>query len=237
MRSSTKFPDPLRALAQIEERKAEQDGEEQHLEDVADLEDPRRSCLAEACVGATDEGADDAVGNDVQDEVDRPNLPGRVRIALGLRGLLRCERDVRKARAGEPDAADRKAHDQRQSRNRLEIDERLQPNPADAAGFLDMGDARDDRAEDERRDRHLDELDETPTEELDPIIGRKGGEEPSDERAENDRDEHLDVERRIPVTTFCSHRSPPMGPGLGRGLRTQSCARSRGSRKVTHSAV
>ena len=92
--------DSLRALAQIEERKAEQDGEEQHLEDVADLEDPRRSCLAEACVGATDEGADDAVGNDVQDEVDRPNLPGRVRIALGLRGLLRCERDVRKACAG-----------------------------------------------------------------------------------------------------------------------------------------
>jgi hypothetical protein len=77
-------PDPLRALAQIEERKAEQDREEQHLEHVADLEDPRRSCLAEACVGATDEGADDAVGNDVQDEVDRPNLPGRVRIALGL---------------------------------------------------------------------------------------------------------------------------------------------------------
>src|ERR1700733_16067615 len=93
-----------------------------------------------------------------------------------------------------------------------------------------MGDARDNRAEDERRDRHLDELDETPTEELDPIIGRKGGKEPSDERAENDCDEHLDVERRIPVTTSCSHRSPPMGPGLGRGLRTQSCARSRGRR-------
>ena len=47
----------------------------------------------------------------------------------------------------------------------------------------------------------LDELDETPTEELDRIVGRKGGKEPPDERAENDCDEHLDVERRIPVTT------------------------------------
>jgi hypothetical protein len=72
-------PDPLRALGQIEERKAEQNGEEQQLEDVADLEDPRRSRLADACVGTADEGANDAVGNNVQDEVDRPNLPGRVR--------------------------------------------------------------------------------------------------------------------------------------------------------------
>ena len=156
----------------------------------------------------------------MQDEVDRPDLPGRVGIALRLRGLLWCERDVWKARAGAPDAPDRKAHDQRQRRDRLEIDEGLQPNPADAAGFLDMGDARDDRAEDERRDRHLDELDETPAEELDPIIGCKGGEEPSDERAEHDRDEHLNVERRVPVTTSCSHRSPPIGRGRpGRGLR------------------
>ena len=147
-------PDPLRALAQIEERKAEQDGEEQHLEDVADLEDPRRSCLAEACVGATDEGADDAVGNDVQDEVDRPNLPGRVRIALGLRGLLRCERDVGKLAPGASQTLPTvRPTAPAPSRNRPKSDERLQPNPADAAGFLDVGDARDDRAEDERRDR------------------------------------------------------------------------------------
>jgi hypothetical protein len=224
-------PDSLRALAQIEKRKAEQDGEEQHLEDVADLEDLRRTGLADSCVGATDEGADDAVGNDVKDEVDRPDLPGRVRIALGLRGLLRCERDVGKARARAPDAADHKAHDQRQSRDRLEIDERLQPNPADAAGFLDMGDARDDRAEDERRDRHFDELDETLAEERDPIIGRKGGEEPSDECAEHDRDEHLDVESRIPGTTSCSHRSPPMVPArLGHGLRDLAPVRTGAAR-------
>src|SRR6516164_8798102 len=45
-------------------------------------------CLADARVRAADEGADDAVRDDVQDEIDRPDFPRRLGVAFCLRGLF-----------------------------------------------------------------------------------------------------------------------------------------------------
>ena len=62
----------------------------------------------------------------------------------------------------------------------FEIDQRLDADPADALGLLDMGDAGDDRAEDDRHDRHLDQLDEGAAEEVDPVVlGDIGASQPS----------------------------------------------------------
>src|SRR5271170_5859920 len=67
--------------------KPEQHREEQHLQNIADLED-LRAVTAGAGLGRGDEGADDAVGDDVQDVIDRVELGGGLGVALGLLGLV-----------------------------------------------------------------------------------------------------------------------------------------------------
>ncbi len=186
--SSMKSRNRVAALAQRHQRKAEQDGEQQHLQDVA----PR-------------EGADHAVGDDVQEEIDR---------------LLRfCLLDVAwpppphpavRSRSRAPDldqVADDQADDQREGRDDLEIDQRLDADAADLLGILDMRNARDHRAEDDRRDHHLDQLDEAVAERLDPVIGREVRQLPADEDADHDRDQHLNVEYFVPGFRHARRRS------------------------------
>ena len=137
------------ALAQGHQREAEQDREQQHLKDVA-----------------AREGADDTVGNDVENEVDRM-------LCLGLFHEVRHGAGIGLRRDAAPDrheVADDEADDQGEGRDDLEIDQRLDRDAADLLGLLDMRDAGNDRAEDDRRDDHLDELDEAVTQRLDPVV-------------------------------------------------------------------
>ena len=60
---------------------------------------------------------------------------------------------------------------QREGRDDLEIDQRLDADAADLLGILDMRDAGNHGAEDDRRDHHLDQLDEAVAERLDPVVG------------------------------------------------------------------
>ena len=64
--SSIRPRSALAAFAHPHQGEAEENGEEQDLEDIADLEHRRRARLAQSGVGR-DEGADDAVGNDMQE--------------------------------------------------------------------------------------------------------------------------------------------------------------------------
>ena len=87
---------------------------------------------------------------------------------------------------------------QREGRNDLEIDQRLDADAADLLGVLDMRDARDHRAEDDRRDHHLDQLDEAVAERLDPVVGREIGPQPADHDTEHDGDQHLNIKDLVP---------------------------------------
>ena len=71
-----------------------------------------------------------------------------------------------KPRAGLQHLADDQADGQRHRRDRLEIDQRLQPDPADALQVAHRGDAVHHGAEDHRRDHHLDQRDEAVAERL-----------------------------------------------------------------------
>ena len=67
--------------------------------------------------------------------------------------------------------ADDQPDHEREGRDDLEIDQRLDADAADFLGILDMRDAGHHGAEDDRRDHHLDQLDEAVAERLDPIVG------------------------------------------------------------------
>ena len=194
------------SLAHPHQREAEQHREEQHLQNIADLED-LRAVTARAGLGRGDEGADDAVGDDVQDVIDRVELGGGLGVALRLLGLVGGDLR-RKAGARPPQHADDDADQQSHARDEFEIDQRLQADATDALGLLDMGDAGDDGAEDDRRDRHLDQLDEGAAEEVDPRVRGYVGRQPAEQHAENDRDQHLNVENLVP-RLMCRHGVSP----------------------------
>ena len=129
--------------------KREQHGEEQHLEDLA-----------------LGEGADDGVRDDVQQELDGALLPApwscsaAIALVSSVAGI-----DVH-AGAGLHDVDDDEADDQRERRDDLEIEQRLEADAADLLHVVHAGDAVHDRAEDDRRDQHLDQLDEAVAERL-----------------------------------------------------------------------
>ena len=130
----------LDLVAQGHQGQAEQDGEQQHLEDVA-----------------PGEGADDAVRDDVQDEVGRLHL-------VGLLGELGHQGGVRRLAAEVESRMQHVAHDQADDQGEggddLEVEQGLDADPADRLGALDVGDARDHGAEDDGGDDHLDQVDE-----------------------------------------------------------------------------
>ena len=170
------FAHALAALAQRHQREAEQDGEQQHLQDVA-----------------FGEGADHAVGNDVEYEVDRLLLgrllgEGRHRRRVGLGA---------DAAADLEQVADDEADHQREGRDDFEIEQRLDADAADFLGALDMRDAGDHGAEDDRRDHHLDQLDEAVAERLDPIVGGDLRVEPAENAADQNGGENLHIKDLI----------------------------------------
>ena len=161
------------ALAEAHHRKAEQDREEQHLQDLAGRE-----------------RADHGVGNDVQEEVDALLRLGLLGVA-GHLGRVRC--GAAEARARPHQITDNKSDQQRKGGDDLEIEQRLDADAPDLLGILDMSDAGDDGAEDDRRDHHLDQLDEAVAERLDPVVGGKGRPQPADDGAEHNCYQHLHI--------------------------------------------
>jgi hypothetical protein len=103
------------------------------------------------------------------------SMPTRIAIDCGLEHL-----------------ADQEADRQRNGRDRLEIDQRLQPDPANALEITHRGDAVHHGAEDHRRDQHPDQRDEAVAERLQRLA--EIGVEITDEDSERDRDQHLDIE-------------------------------------------
>ena len=138
------------------------------------------------------EGAEEGLGNDVQDE-----LAERVR----RRGLGRVRGDRRvevrrvdvQALPGLDDQHRGEADEQRQDRQDVEQAERLPERPADLPGVGERGDPGDDRAEHDRSDHHLHDADEEVAENLE--AGTEVGEEVPDRDAEDHADQHLNVEQ------------------------------------------
>ena len=164
-------------VAHRHQREAEEDGEQQHLQDVA-----------------PGEGADDRVGDDVDHEVDRLLRlcllhVGRDRGGIGLAGQPAADID---------EVADDQADHEREGRDDLEIDQRLHADAADLARVLDVADAGDDGAEDDRCDHHPDQADEAVAQRLHPVVGREVREQPAGQDAQYQREQHLDVEHAIP---------------------------------------
>ncbi len=165
-------------LAERHQRKPEQDREQENLQDFAGRK-----------------RADHRVGNDVQEEVDgllRLRLLGIIGHGLGV------GHGAAEARAGPHQVADQKPDHQREGRNDLEIDQRLDADAADLLGILNMRNARYHRAEDDWRNHHLDQLDEAVTERLDPVAGRKMLKIRTDKGTEHDSDEDLDIKNLVP---------------------------------------
>ena len=90
----------------------------------------------------------------------RPSRVGGDRLGVERAGI-----DVH-AGAGLPQIDDDQPDDQGHRGHDLEVDQRLDADPADLLHVLHAGDAVDDGAEDDRRDQHLDQLDERIAERL-----------------------------------------------------------------------
>src|SRR5450830_537540 len=131
-------------FTQQRQREAEQDGDQQHLQDVA-----------------LGEGIDDGVRDDVHHEVDRAQ-------AFDVR-VLRNQLDIEVGRVGVEagawfqDVSDQQANCQRESGDYFEVEQGL---AADAADFLDVlhaGDTGHNSTEDHWGNDHLDQFDEAVT--------------------------------------------------------------------------
>ena len=168
----------MATFAESHQSKAEQNRKQQNLQDLA-----RR------------EGADDGIGNDMQEEID-------AFLGLGLLGIagyrLRIGHGAAEARARTHHVSDDQPDHKREGGDDLEIDQRLDADPADFLRILDMGDAGDDGAEDDGRYHHLDQLDEAVAERLDPITCRVSRLKPAEQRADQDRNQHLDIQNLVP---------------------------------------
>ena len=167
----------LAALAERLQSECEQDREEQHLQDFTG-----RKC------------ADHRVGNDVHQELESALLLGLRHEALDRLGVERLDVDVH-AGAGLQGIHDDEADDQRDGRQHLEVDQRLEADAADLFHVLHAGDAMHDRAENNRRDDHLDHLDEGVAERLHLLADL--GIEMSKRNADGDSRQHLHIETVI----------------------------------------
>jgi hypothetical protein len=127
----------LPTLAQRVQGEGEQDGHEQHLQDLA-----------------LGEGADHGRRDDVHQELDRALLAGLGGVGLDRRRIERRRVDVHpgtRLPQVDHDQADHQGH----RGHDLEVDQRLQPDPADLLHVAHAGDAVHHRAEDDGRDQHL----------------------------------------------------------------------------------
>ena len=105
---------------------------------------------------AAGESADEGVGDDRQQMGDEPLLLGAIDVACDRIGIERGRIDVEPL-AGLKKLADHEPDHQRQGRDRLEIEQRLDADAADLLEVAHRADPVHDRAEDDRRDHHLDE--------------------------------------------------------------------------------
>ena len=136
----------LQWRAQAQQRQAEENGHEQHLDDLA-----------------LRERADHRVGNDVENEVDAVQLlrgVGVGRDRLQVRGG-RVEHD---SGSGLHDVDHDQADGERQRRDDFEVDERAEADAADLLHGAHLGNADDHGREHDRRDQHPHELDEAVAE-------------------------------------------------------------------------
>ncbi len=158
----------------MREAEAEQHGEEQHREDIA-----------------LGEGADDGIGDDVEQEVGDADMR-----CVGVGGdagfIERVGIDV-EPDAGLHDVADDQADQHRQRGEDFEIDDRLQADAADLGGVGQLADADDHGDEDDRRDHHAHQLHEAVAEGLHLHGDRRP--EMAEHDTQHDGDEDLDVER------------------------------------------
>src|ERR1700746_2997200 len=113
----------------------------------------------------------------------------------GCLGIERCRIDV-KPRARMNDDSNGDSYDQRERRNALEINQRLE---ADLANFLEIGhsrDALDQDTENHRRDHHANELDEGVAKRLEGHAGFRR--EVANENTNEDGDEDLNIKDGVP---------------------------------------
>ena len=175
-------------VAHRHEREAEKDRKQKHLQHIA---------LGEC--------ANDAIRDDIEEEIDRVLMRGWIGILCDCRFIGRSP----EARAGPGDVSDDQTDRKRECGDHLEVHERLDAHPSDLLRVLHMGDAGNHGAEDDGRNHHLDQLDEAVAERLDAVLGGELGIEPSDGRAKDNREKHLNVEKLV-------KRLPgPFGRGQG----------------------
>lgn len=165
--------DAQAGLAAGVQAEAEQRRDEEHRQDVV-----------------AGEGADQRGRDHRQDELDEALMLRRGRWqALGGE---RRDVDVQSA-AGLDDVDDDEADHHGDGGENLEVDQRLEADPADRAQVVHGGDAVYDRAEDDRRDHHSDQCDEPVAQGFE--LGAEGGPQPAHHGVEAaDADQALDVE-------------------------------------------
>ena len=139
---SIRCEDRLAALACEHERKAEQHRDEQDLQYVA-----------------VDKGGEERGRDDAEQELDDALALGGFDVALDRARIERGQVDIH-ADAGLPQIDGDKREHERDERDHLEIDQRLDRDAADALHVVHRGHTVNDGAEDHRRDDHAHEADE-----------------------------------------------------------------------------
>ena len=145
------------------------------------------------------------------------------RVRCDGRGVERCRVGV-DADARLDDVDHHEPDDQRQRRNDLEIDERLDADPADGLQVANLRDAGHDDAEDDRRDHHSDELDEAVAER--PHRRARLGSDVAKDDADQNREQDLDVQdfikglplgycHMVPLPAIGTRHSTSSASGLG----------------------
>jgi hypothetical protein len=182
---------PVAELAHAGAGEARQDGDHQHLQQVALGERP-----------------EEGLGDQVQQVGDQPlAVMGLFQVAGGDLGIQVGGVDV-EAVARLQDVADDQPDHQGQGRDHLEIDQGLDPHPPERLDVAHVGDAAGHGQEDHRGDHQLDQLDERVAQRLQrhPDLGPQR----PDQHAQGDADQHLDIERlQRPQQT---HAHSPLGP-------------------------
>jgi hypothetical protein len=207
---------PIRTswLADQRERHAEQHSEEQHLQHV----------VARQCV---ERGRRDDVEDEAADAAAL-HLVGVVGVGVERLGVEQGGIDVH-AVAGREDEGEQQADAQRDRRHHLEIDQCLEPDPADLLEVAGAGDAVDHHAKDDRRDDHRDQLEEAVAQDL------QAGREVRCRDAQGDPEDQCDddLEEQGPVERRADGRSRYRDGGHGAlrmetlGRLSKRCARIR----------
>lgn len=181
--------DQRAAAAELVQREAEEDGEEEHLQDVA--------------VG---KGAHDGVRDDVHQEFRRRLHLAGTRIG-GNRSLIERVRIDMHADAGLDRVDDDETDDECDGRDDLKVEKRKTAGLADLLHVLHARNACHDRAENHGRDDHFDEADEAVAEglHLSTDLGCKKAQENADDNGADDlKVQHL-VNRSFMVCRSRGH--------------------------------